>query len=102
MKKVQVELLIWDWKDCVDADQLTSAVKRGMRFFRQADSGGDDMVLVCSSVKLTDKQAQDFCDVLFCTDSFECSGRTVAEAFEDAQEREEATIARDAEDDVVR
>ena len=100
MRCGRVELVLWDWKDEVEGQHLTGAVKRGCRFFYNVqDTGGDEFALVCSSFNLTSSQVQEFYDVLSCTDSFECTGHTVALALEDAHEEEEATLARDAEDD---
>jgi hypothetical protein len=53
------EILIWDWKDQIPVDELNRAVRKGYRYFQNADSEGDWFALVCTKTKVSLSKAQE-------------------------------------------
>lgn len=56
MAKKSYSIIIWDWKEQVDIDELNAAIKRGHIYFHEGNYDGDSYVLIASAEKLTKKQ----------------------------------------------
>lgn len=52
MKKVLYKLLIWDWRNQIDIDDLKKALKLGYINLYEIDTGGDDNCWIASKVTL--------------------------------------------------
>lgn len=59
---MKVILVVWDWKDAPEADDLNNAthvVGGSPHFTYVRDTGGDDYAMIVSSSPVTEKEAQD-------------------------------------------
>lgn len=57
-KKLKYAVLVRDWKEQIDINQLSRYTQRGYVYLYNLDIGSDDYIIVCSKTTLTPRERQ--------------------------------------------